>query len=918
MFRRLMIVFDAGSESTLVLHAVRRLSAAPESVYLYGLVPERSELEAPPPASLTVLDRLRHALRDWSPAIEVRGALETHLDTSAVVQAATQHGADLVVLGPHLDTSPRARVGAMLMLSLREHVPVLSIGRAASSPLTAPTRMAVAITPAGRGLGAMATFLSRCTLPSELIALTTGPASEQTSHLQALSRALGITLTLHVAALTENAADSRVEAFDVAAVRSGADLLVIPADALADLEALVLGMLGAKAFQEAHVPTLLLPRTQTASVFFEDHYAVSDSVAVPGLAPRFSVERVGFMSSVSVPEAGTLSVFEGGTSRGTTPHEGGTAALSASWFEHVRGLHPLAFSFSGTAAPRDLSPCYVLGPEQPLLLVDSLLDEDALAAAHALAMDRYHLVFVRLRDTDSLDEQRARLRELLPETPWPLLLDASAWFDDARADDVPQQVDGQRLLRVAIRLATAGIGIAAVVTREEHKPVHPLLRTLSPQECLALPRATLLEPLPIPDAPNTWARELTLAGCSPRLEGHHIDFELDNGLARESMLAAIDAARSTLHWQCYIVEDDSVTARITDALKRAAARGVQVRFLADALYSGHDSFGALNPALVTLSETPNVEVRAIAPLVGVPSLSELKQRNHRKLTIIDSARAFVSGRNLGAPYYTGFDEVGLRRTSHYRDIPWLDCGARLEGPLVSTLESAFLAEWTRAGGEPYAFPPTSPVGTMAARVALHEGLKDTHTLDTQLALIRHARSRLVLVNTFPLLLELQNALIAAVRRGVRVEVLFGSVRPHYGSARTYFPGGALREVADRYVRSRLDAVIEAGAIAYEWALRAMPEWEPELEQLFPHVHAKLLVCDTSAVAIGSANLDVTAAYWESEALLVVEDAPFAERLLTALEGLFATSRRIDREDRSWRDEVEQRAWVGRNWPSLVG
>ncbi len=97
-----------------------------------------------------------------------------------------------------------------------------------------------------------------------------------------------------------------------------------------------------------------------------------------------------------------------------------------------------------------------------------------------------------------------------------------------------------------------------------------------------------------------------------------------------------------------------------------------------------------------------------------------------------------------------------------------------------------------------------------------------------------------------------------------------------------------------------------------------PGWEPELERIFPPVHAKLLVQDTAAVAVGSANLDVTAAYWESEALLVVHDAPFAERMLAALEPLLATSRRIDREDTRWRTEAEQRAWVGRNWPSLVG
>ncbi|MCP3061551.1 phosphatidylserine/phosphatidylglycerophosphate/cardiolipin synthase family protein [Myxococcus sp. K38C18041901] len=918
MFRRLVVVFDAGSESEHVLHAVRRLTSEPEAVYLYGLVPERSELEAPPPTSLTVLDRLRHTLQDWSPAIQVTGALETHLDIGDLVQVSRRHGAELVVLGPLLDTSPRARVGAMLLLALREHLPVLSLGRAPDRVSTEPFRMALAIAPDGRGLGAVASFLPHCAQPSELIALTTGLAPEQTGALQALSKALGITQTLAVESLTGNAASSRAEAFDDVALRSGASLLVVPADSLADLEALYVGLTGARALQEARVPTLLLPRTQTGLTLFEDHHAVSDSLVAPGLSPRFAVERVGLLSSVTLLEPGLVTVFANGTALGEVRHQGGTAIIDAAWLGHLHGLHPLAFSFADPSASRELVPSHVLAPEKPLLLVDSLVEEDTLLAVRELAADRYHLSFVRMRDSDSLDEQRARLREHLPDLAWPLLLDASAWLDDARADDVPRQVDGQRLLRVATRLAAAHVPIAAVITRDAYKPIHPALRTLSPEECEALPRNTPLEPLPLPSEQDAWARELTLAGCSPRTEGHHIDFELDNAQARESVLAAIDAARSTVHWQCYIVEDDPITARITEALKRAATRGVRVRFLADALYSGHDSFGALNPALVGLSGPPNVEVRAIAPLVGGPNLYELKQRNHRKLTLVDSTLAFVSGRNLGAPYYTGFDEVPLGRDTHYRDIPWLDCGARLEGPLVTDLEHAFLAEWTRAGGEPFTVTPSAPAGTMAARIALHEGLKDTHTLDTQLALIRHARSRLVLVNTFPLLLELQNALIAALQRGVRVEVLFGSVRPHHGDARTYFPGGAIREVADRYVRSRLDAVIAAGGIAHELALPSRPGWEPELERLFPHVHAKVLVCDTRAVAVGSANLDVTAAYWESEALLVVEDTPFTERMLAALDALFATSRRIDRQDPRWRDEVEQRAWVGRNWPSLVG
>ncbi|MCP3103646.1 phosphatidylserine/phosphatidylglycerophosphate/cardiolipin synthase family protein [Myxococcus sp. K15C18031901] len=918
MFRRLLILFDSGSAPEQVVLAARRLCDAPEAVHLYGLVPERSELDAPPPTSLTVLDRFQEAVHAWHPATHVSQVLESHLDTADLLRAASRHGADLVVLGPLLDSSPRARVGAMLGLALRERLPVLSIGRAFERAPSAPSRMAIAVAPDGRGLGSVASFLSKCALPSELVALTTGAAPDDAHDFPALARALGIPQVLQVESLAESPLGGSAEAFDTAALRCGADLLVAPLDAVADVSALMMGVFGARALQEARVPILLLPRTQSGTAFFEERLVVSDSVVAPSLAPRFAVEQVGFLSHVSVPDMGTLTMFAEGVSLGEQPHARGIAILPSECLADAHGAQALAVSFTGPMASGALAPCYVLRPEKPLVLIDSALEEEPLEAAHALAGEAFHPVFVRMRDTESLESHRERLRERLPSLSWPHLLDASAWLDDARAEDVPRQVDGLRLLRVATRLAAAGVGICAVVTQDEQKPIHPFIRTLTPREVLDLPRDTRLEPLPVPEEPDPAARVLRFAGCTPSLEGHGVDFELDNALAREAVVAAIDAARATIHWQCYIVEDDPVTARITDAMKRAAARGVRVRFLADALYSGHDSFGDLNPALVSLARAPGVDVRAIAPLIGGPSLAELKQRNHRKLVIIDSAQAVVTGRNLGAPYYTSFDEVGLRRDSHYRDIPWLDCGARVEGPLVATLEQSFLAEWTRAGGEPFDLPAPTPRGTLRARLSLHDGLRDTHTLDTQLALIRQARARLVLVNTFPLLLELQNALVDALHRGVRVEVLFGSVRPHHGQARTYFPGGTIREVADRYVRSRLDAVIAEGGIAYEFALPPRPGWEPELERVSPHVHAKILVSDDQTVALGSANLDVTAAYWESEALLLVEDAPFARRMLTALEALFATSRRIDRSDADWRAEVEQRAWVGKNWPSLVG
>ena len=917
MFRRLLILFDASTDPEQVLTSVRQLAPAPESVHLYGLSPERRDLEAPRPPSLTTLDRLWEGVRHWHVGTGIGHQLEDHLTTDSVARTARQHGSELVVVGPLLATPPRVRGSAILALAIRERLHVLSVGAHCPRTPSPIPRIAIAVAPDGRGLGSVADYLKTRRPPAaELLALTSPEEPDKASELQILSRALGFAETLRIEALNQGIW-GRAEAFEVAARRCGADLLLAPTDAVDDMHALMLGLFGARTMQDAHVPTLLLPRTLPASPLFEERYAISDSLLLPGLAPRFAVERVGLLSQVAVPPPGILTVFEGGVPLGGAQHQGGTAALPASWFTHIRAGLSRALAFACDSAARDLVPCHVLAPERPLVLIDSHLAQPHLQGALRAMGDSCHPVFVRLRDTEPLDMHRERLRKRLADLGPPLLIDASAWLDDARADDVPRQVDPQRLLRVAVLLATAGAAISAVVTRDEHKPVHPYLRTLTPSELMLLSGGPAPEPLPLPDEPEPFSRELALAGGSRCVGGNAIDFELDNAREREAVIAAIQGARGTVHWQCYIVEDDAVTARFAQALKQAAARGVRVRLLADALYSGHDSFGTMNPVLVHLAQTPNIGVRAIAPLSGVPSLQLLKQRNHRKLILIDTETAFITGRNMGAPYYTGFGEVALKRTSNFREVPWLDCGARLSGPLVSELERAFLDEWTRAGGAAYTVPSVGPAGDMSARLVLHEGLKETHTLDTQLALIRQAKSRLVLVNTFPLLLELQNALVAALHRGVRVEVLFGSVRPHFGQ-QNHFPGGTLREVADRYVRSRLDGVIDAGAIAYEFAMPPAPGWEPELERVFPHVHAKLLVCDTKAVAVGSANLDVTAAYWESEAMLVVHDDGFAGRMLAALEPLLACSRRIDREDSRWRAEAEQRAWVGRNWPSLVG
>ena len=79
------------------------------------------------------------------------------------------------------------------------------------------------------------------------------------------------------------------------------------------------------------------------------------------------------------------------------------------------------------------------------------------------------------------------------------------------------------------------------------------------------------------------------------------------------------------------------------------------------------------------------------------------------------------------------------------------------------------------------------------------------------------------------------------------------------------------------------------------------------------MHAKALSADGVACAVGSANLDITASYWESEVLLVVEDPPVARALEARVDQLIAGSERVDPE---WQATAPRRQWM-RRWPGVL-
>ena len=268
-----------------------------------------------------------------------------------------------------------------------------------------------------------------------------------------------------------------------------------------------------------------------------------------------------------------------------------------------------------------------------------------------------------------------------------------------------------RLARVATRMRAAGFPVAAIVYRGALAP-----STISFPAFRAEEVPSRLELSPPSPASSSLSDRLDATTGAPLIEGNRIEVELDSAKARRWLLESIGRAQHRVHLQLYMALDDDVGSAVEAALAGAGARGVTVRVLVDSLHGLNGSLGARNPLLERLGNRAGVELRVIDPITSPPSLRDVKRRDHRKVAVIDGDVALIGGRNLSHEYYTGFDEVPLTKQSLWREVPWLDAGARVEGPAVAVIDRRFLEAWTAAGGSPFDIEKREAEGTAAARV----------------------------------------------------------------------------------------------------------------------------------------------------------------------------------------------------------
>lgn len=331
----------------------------------------------------------------------------------------------------------------------------------------------------------------------------------------------------------------------------------------------------------------------------------------------------------------------------------------------------------------------------------------------------------------------------------------------------------------------------------------------------------------------------------------------------DRLLADIAAAQDHVHLLFYIWLPDRNGVRVAQALAEAAARGVNVRVMVDALGSRKFVSSPHWPALAAAGVRT---VRAFSisfPLLRL-LISRVDIRNHRKIVVIDGRSAWVGSQNCAdAEFY-------IKR----RFGPWIDAMVRIEGPVVWQHQQLFISDWITHGGHDISelLEGRAPVplkgGVPAIALGSGPQLNKHSVSDLFQSVIATARHEVLITTPYYVPNEaLHQQICAAAVRGVRVRMIL----PRRNDSRVV--GLASRS----YYRQLLSAGVE------------LHEHAPGL------LHAKTLVVDGRAVVVGSANMDRRSFELNFENCLLVVDPALAAAVTRQQEIWMAGTREVDQQ-----------------------
>ena len=284
----------------------------------------------------------------------------------------------------------------------------------------------------------------------------------------------------------------------------------------------------------------------------------------------------------------------------------------------------------------------------------------------------------------------------------------------------------------------------------------------------------------------TFFRTIEAHTDAPIVSGNRIEVLLNGDETFPVMLREIRRAKSTITFAQYLYEDGSIARELAQAFAERCRAGVK----ADILLDSHGSGKAPSDIIATMKDAGcHVEYfrRIEADGIIFPwKLLRYNYRSHRRVLVIDGQIGFTGGYGISEAW------TGNGRMPEH----WRDTNARIEGPVVRFLQSAFAESWLETtgiaiGGDGY-FPRLEPSGNLPAQIVKSSptgGSFQNYMLF--LLSINSAKKSIFITNPYFIPDKVMTeALVKAATRGVRVVILlageidsqltYTSSRSHYG------------------------------------------------------------------------------------------------------------------------------------------
>ncbi len=448
----------------------------------------------------------------------------------------------------------------------------------------------------------------------------------------------------------------------------------------------------------------------------------------------------------------------------------------------------------------------------------------------------------------------------------------------------PHREPASRIAWIVVIIAIPVLGIIAYILMGEtnigRRRVERLRRALSRLPSVADAEGAYATNQQV-DVPLRYAHLFQVGksvnGFDP-VGGNRAHLMQDSNATIASITADIDAAKDHVHLLFFIWLPDNNGLKMVEALKRAAARGVTCRAMADGL----GSHVMINSEHWKAMRESGVRLAGALP-VGNPLLRFLKGRidlrNHRKIVVIDNHITYCGSQNCADPEF-------LIKAKY---APWVDAMMRFEGPIARQNQYLFAGDWGAEEGEDISDllrQPTPPAQTGMPAQVIGTGPTIRYSAMPEMfeSLMYTARRELFISTPYYIPDEpIQAGLCASARRGVDTTIIFPARND------SWLVGAASRS----YYADLLAAGVRI--FEYEGGL----------------LHTKSLTLDGEVTLIGSANMDRRSFDLDYENNILFYDQSLTAEMRQRQDSYIAKSKPITVE------MVERWTWRRRLWNNAI-